>query len=51
MKKSGYYWIIYQDEYQIAKYDEDTNEWHLIGIEKESHHITESDVVIDERVN
>ena len=50
MRKSGYYWIVYNDEYQVAKYDADTQEWYIIGIEKESHCITDEDVVVDEAV-
>ncbi len=49
-RESGYYWIVHGDEYQVAKYDADHNEWHLIGIEKESHYITDKDIVIDEKV-
>lgn len=49
-RKTGYYWVLYQGEYQVAKYDAVADEWYLIGIEKESHHITDADVVMKERV-
>ena len=47
MRDSGYYWIVYKYVYQVAKYDSDSKEWYLIGIEKESHYITDRDVVVD----
>ena len=44
MRRPGFYWVRYLDEMTVGQWDDDSEEWYLIGVEKESNCITDKDL-------
>ncbi len=44
MRRPGFYWVQYLGEMTLGQWDDKTNEWYLIGLEKGCNYIEDSDL-------
>lgn len=44
MRRSGFYWVRYMGNMTVGEWNQDNEEWYLIGLEKECNHITDKDL-------
>jgi len=44
LRKNGFYWVRYLGDMTVGQWDEENEEWYLVGLQKENHHITDKDL-------